>query len=134
MSWKVVLAAVNDQLEILDFSRSPWAVLIAAIIAVAMGFAFSAIQGISIFEDGEAYVKASVKVAVVLAFLFVPIAFFRVVCSGIVPSVSELTSAYEDEQAQRFVRKYAAAELGVRATARGANGWAEIWQGRADHL
>ena len=134
MSWKVVLAAVNDQLEILDFSRSPWAILIAAIIAVAVGFTFSAIQGISIFEDGEAYVKASVKVAVVLAFLFAPIAFFRVVCSGIVPSNSELTSAYEDEQAHRFARKYAAARLSERAASRGADGWAKIWRGRADHL
>ncbi|SFT80493.1 hypothetical protein [Sedimentitalea nanhaiensis] len=134
MSWKVVLAAVNDQLEILDFSRSPWALFIAAIIAVAVGFAYSTMHGVSIFEDGDSYVKASVKVAFVLAFLFALISFFRVVCSCVVPSESELTNAYEDEQAHRFVRKYAAAELGVRATARGASGWAEIWQGRADHL
>lgn len=134
MSWKVVLAAVNDQLEILDFSRSPWALFISAIIAVAVGFAYSTIQEISIFEDGETYVKASVKVAFVFVFIFVPIAVFRAVCGGVIPSESELTNAYEDEQAHRFVRKYVAAELGERATSRGANRWAEIWQGRADHL
>lgn len=134
MSWKVVLAAVNDQLEKLDLSRSPWAMFIAAIIAVAVGFASSAIQGVSIFEDGELYVKASVKVAVVLAFLCAPIALFRIVCSGVVPSETELTSAYEDEQAHRFARKYAAAKLGERAASRGADGWAKIWRGRADHL
>lgn len=134
MSWKALLAAVNDQLEILDFSRSPWAILVAAIIAVAVGFAFSAIQGISIFEDGELYVKASAKVAVAFVFLFVPIALFRIVCSGVVPSETELTNAYEDKQAHRFVRKYAAAELSERAASRGADGWAEIWRGRAEHL
>lgn len=134
MSWKVVLAAVNDQLEILDFSRSPWALFIAAIIAVAVGFAYSTMQGVLIFEDGDSYVKASVKVAFVFAFSFTLISFFRVFSSCVVPSEFELTNAYEDEQAHRFVRKYAAAELGVRATSRGANGWAEIWQGRADHL
>lgn len=134
MSWKVVLAAANDQLEILDFSRSPWAILAAAIIAVTVGFTFSAVQGGSIFEDGESYVKASVKVAAFFAVLFAPIAVFRAVCSGVVPSETELTNAYEDEQAHRFVRKYAAAELSERAASRDANGWAEIWRGRAEHL
>lgn len=114
---------------------SIWRVLLIAVVGGCLGMFFAHMNGFDVLRDTA--VVSDYTTRFTLAFLvavIVPAWAIRLATDLVPCSSKKLTAAYEDHTLRRWVRAYAVTQLRDDALARGADGWATIWEERRASL
>lgn len=108
-----------------------WRVLLIALIGGGLGTIVAYMNGLDLVRDTVAVSNYTTRFTLaVLVVAVVPAWLIRFITDLLPCSTNLLTAAYEDQALPKWVRHYAASQLRDEAFARGADGWAAIWEER----
>lgn len=112
-----------------------WRVLLIAVIGGCLGTFVAYMNGFDLVRDAAIVGDYTTRFTLaLLVAVVVPAWAIRFVIDLLPCSSTQLIAAYEDHTLPRWVRAYAAVHLRDEALARGADGWATIWEERRAKL
>lgn len=115
--------------------RAMWRVLLIALIGGGLGIIVAYMNGLDFVRDTAAVGDYTTRFTLaVLVVAVVPAWLIRFVTDLLPCSTKLLTAAYEDHALPKWVRDYAVSQLRDDALAKGADGWAAIWEERRASL
>lgn len=108
-----------------------WRVLLIALIGGGLGTVVAYMSGLDLVRDTVAVSNYTTRFTLTVLVIAVAPAWLIQFVTDLLPcSSNQLTNAYEDHNLPKWVRHYAASQLRDEALARGADGWAAIWEER----
>lgn len=112
-----------------------WRVLLITLIGGGLGIIVAYMNGLDFVRDTAAVGDYTTRFTlIVVVVVVVPAWLIRFVADLLPYSTELLTTAYEDHTLPKWVRDYAVSQLRDEALARGADGWAAIWEERRASL
>lgn len=114
---------------------SVWRVMLIVLIGAGVGTIAAHMNGYDLLKDQAAVTAYTTQFTLaVLVIVVVPAWLIRFITDLPPCSTSMFTAAYEDTTLPKWVRKHAATANRDDARARGADGWAAIWEERRAKL